>query len=153
MPHYRYSVFGLDPDRTAIASGRNIRVSPKTTREVCHTIKGMTLEAAQDYLKDVQEKKRSVPFRRHRKKVGHRSDLVGWDAGRYPVKSATRVLEVLENAENNAIFKGLDTSRLRVIHACIHRGTKLKRIFPRAMGRSSPKIMTLTHIEIVLQED
>ncbi len=40
MPSWKYSIQGLDPDRTAIASGRDLRISPKAAREICHRIKG-----------------------------------------------------------------------------------------------------------------
>jgi hypothetical protein len=41
MPSWKYSIQGLDPDRTAIASGRDLRISPKAAREICHHIRGM----------------------------------------------------------------------------------------------------------------
>jgi len=44
MPSWKYSVQGLDPDKTAIASGRDIRIKPKVAREICHQLKGMKLE-------------------------------------------------------------------------------------------------------------
>jgi large subunit ribosomal protein L22 len=153
MPSYKLSVFGLDPDRTAVGCGRDMRISPKHAREVCAAIRGLPLEEAKTYLEEVEAKRRSVPFKRHRKKVGHRKDLQTWVIGRYPVRAAYEIRRVLENAENNSVFKGLDTSKLRIVHAAAMRGTKLKRVTPRAHGRSSPAIKTFTHIEIVLEED
>ncbi|MFQ5977711.1 MAG: 50S ribosomal protein L22 [Candidatus Heimdallarchaeota archaeon] len=153
MPSYKLSVFGLDPDRTAVGCGRDMRISPKHAREVCAAIRGLPLEDAKTFLEEVEAKKRSVPFKRHRKKVGHRKDLQKWVIGRYPIKAALNIRRVLENAENNSVFKGLDTAKLRVVHAAAMRGTKIKRVMARAQGRSSPKVKTLTHIEIVLEED
>ena len=46
VPNYKISVFGLDADRTAIATGRNMRISPKHAREICHELKGKYLETA-----------------------------------------------------------------------------------------------------------
>ncbi len=154
MPKWGYSIIEeeLDPEKTAIASGREIRVSHKHAREVCRTIKGMMLSNAKTYLRDVIDKKKAVPFRRHKKKLGHRHGLEKAFAGRYPIKTAQKVLRVVEGAEDNAENKGLDVDRLRILHAAAYPGIKIKRFTPRAHGRSSPKYKTTTHIEIVLDE-
>ena len=154
MPKWGYSIMTeeLDPEKTAKASGREIRVSHKHAREVCKTIKGMTLTHAKEYLKNVITKKQPVPFRRFRKKAGHRHGLEKAFAGRYPIKAAAKVLIVLEAAEANAENKGLDLDRLTIMHAAAYAGMKIKRFTPRAHGRASPKYETLTHIEIVLNE-
>ncbi|MFB0502068.1 MAG: 50S ribosomal protein L22 [Candidatus Bathyarchaeia archaeon] len=142
----------LDPEKTAKASGRELRVSPKSTREVCNTIKGMKLDQARNFLRQVILKKKPVPFRRHKKKVGHRRGLQKAYAGRYPAKAAQKVLGVLENAEANAEYKGLDIERLRIIHASAYPGMKIKRYIPRAFGRATPRFETLCHVELVLEQ-
>lgn len=154
MPKWGYSITEdeLDPERTAKASGREIRVSPKSAREVCKAIKGMMLNRAKRYLMDVMEKKKAVPFTRFNKKAGHRRGLEKGFAGRYPVKTAKHILKVLEGAEANAEHKGLDAERMRVIHTSAYPGMKIKRYMPRAFGRSSPKFQTLCHIEVALEE-
>jgi large subunit ribosomal protein L22 len=154
MPKWGYSIMTeeLDPEKTAKASGREIRVSHKHAREVCKAIKGMTLTHAKEYLKNVITKKQPVPFKRFRKKAGHRHGLEKAFAGRYPIKAAAKVLIVLEGAEANAENKGLDLDRLTIMHAAAYAGMKIKRFTPRAHGRASPKYETLTHIEIVLNE-
>ena len=154
MPKWGYSIIKeeLDPEKTAKASGREVRVSHKHAREVCRTIKGMTLTKAKAYLRDVMDKKKPVPFRRFKKKAGHRHGLQKSYAGRYPIKAAEKVLRVVEGAEANAENKGLDVDRLRILHAAAYPGIKIKRFTPRAHGRTSPKYQTLTHIEIVLAE-
>ncbi len=152
MPEWGYSVLELDPEKTAKASGRELRVSPKSTREVCNTIKGMKLDRARNFLRQVILKKKPVPFRRYKKKAGHRHGLQKAYAGRYPVKAAQKVLEVLENAEANAEYKGLDIERLRIIHASAYPGMKIKRYIPRAFGRATPRFETLCHVELVLEQ-
>ncbi len=152
MPEWGYSVLELDPEKTAKASGRELRVSPKSTREVCNTIKGMKLDRARNFLRQVILKKKPVPFRRYKKKAGHRHGLQKVYAGRYPVKAAQKVLEVLENAEANAEYKGLDIERLRIIHASAYPGMKIKRYIPRAFGRATPRFETLCHVELVLEQ-
>ena len=153
MPEWGYSITDLDPAKTVKSAGRELRVSHKHAHEVCTAIKGMTLEQARTYLNRVVAKKQPVPYRRYRKKLGHRHGVgQGAYAARYPTKTAKKFLQILAGAEANAEFKGLDIERLHIIHASAHPGMKLKRFTPRAMGRSSPKVQTLTHIELVLQE-
>ncbi len=154
MPKWGYSVIAeeLDPETTVKASGREVRVSHKHAREVCRTIKGMTLTQAKTFLLDVMEKKKVVPFRRHQKKLGHHTGIVGAFAGRYPVNAAQKTLKLLQQAQANAENKNLDTDNLTITHAAAYPGMKVKRFTPRAHGRASPKFDTLTHIELVLTE-
>jgi large subunit ribosomal protein L22 len=154
MPKWGYSIIEeeLDPEKTAKASGREARVSHKAAREVCRAIKGMMLANAEEYLRNVIDKKKPVPFKRYTKKLGHRHGLQKAYAGRYPIKAAQKVLLVIEGAEANAENKGLDVDRLRVLHAAAYPGMKIKRFTPRAHGRASPKYDTTTHIEIILDE-
>jgi len=152
MPEWGYSITDLDPTKTVKASGRELRVSHKAAREVCTAIKGMTLDQAKEYLNKVMLKKQPVPFRRYKKKLGHRHGVENAFAARYPVKAAQKILQVLEGAEANAEFKGFDLERLRILHAAAYPGMKLKRSIPRALGRSSPKIQTMTHVELVLEQ-
>lgn len=154
MPNWGYSIAEeeLDPEKTVKASAREIRISHKAAREVCRTIKGMMLTKAKQYLRDVMAKKKPVPYRRFTKKLGHRHGLERAWVGRYPVKASKHVLKVLESAEANAESKGLDTDRMRIIHASASQGMKIKRFKPRAQGRASPKFEILCHVEIALEE-
>ena len=45
-----------------------------------------------------------------------------------------------------------DLDRLKIISTAVHKGVVIKRIIPRAMGRSTAKNDTLTHVEVVAQE-
>lgn len=54
--------------------------------------------------------------------------------------------------ESNAEYKGMDLDRLKIIAVTVHKGTKLKRFTPRAMGRASPKYDTLVHVEMIAME-
>ena len=154
MPKWGYSIIDetLDEEKTAKASGRELKVSHKAAREVCRSIKGMMLNDAKQYLRDVQAKKKPVPYTRYNKKLPHRHGLTNSFSGRYPVKACAQILNVLQSAQANAENKGLDVDRLRIIHSAAYQGMKLKNYKPRAQGRSSPKYDTTTHVEIVLDE-
>ena len=54
MPSWKYSVEGLDKAKTAMASGRDLRISPKATREICSSIRKMRLEDAKKFLEEVK---------------------------------------------------------------------------------------------------
>ncbi len=154
MPKWGYSITEseLDPEKTAKASAREIRVSHKAAREICRTIKGMMLSKAKEYLKDVFDKKKPVPYKRFTKKLGHRHGLDKSYVGKYPVKAAKHTLKLLEGVEANAENKGLDIDKLRIIHASASQGMKIKRYRPRAQGRATPRFDTLCHIEIAVEE-
>lgn len=151
MPHWEYSITGLDPDKTVKCSGREIRISPKAATEICRAIRGMRLEQAKQFLEQVTTGSRPIEYRRYKKEVPHKS-LNNWYAGRYPIKASNRLLKLLEQLESNAEYRGLETDRLRIIHASCQRGRRLLRFQPRAFGRSSPTTDVLTHIELVAFE-
>ncbi len=152
MPQYGYSFEGFDPAVHVRASGREVNVSPKAAREVALTVKGMTVTKAIELMEDVTEKKMAVAFRRHKLKVGHRSELQGFPTGSYPVKTARAFIDVLRNLQSNSEFKGLDPDRVEIIHASAYAGRVIKDFVPRAMGRSSANFHQLVHIELVGKE-
>ncbi len=156
MPTWKYSFVEqkYDVDRLAKASGRDLRISPKHSREICNVLKGMKVDKAKVFLEKVIEMKQSVPYRRFRRKVPHRKDLkeFKWCNGKYPQKAAARIYEILSSAESNAEFKGLDIDSCRIIHACAQRGRQIKRFIERAHGSSTAKYKTLSHVELVLYE-
>ena len=112
----------------------------------------MLLSDAKRYLNEVKEKKSAVPFRRYKRGGAHRSNLEGFHAGAFPVKAASKVLDVLNNLEANADFKGRDVERMKIIYASALRGRVIRAYTPRAQGRSSPSFNTLVHIELVATE-
>jgi large subunit ribosomal protein L22 len=152
VPQYGYSFEGFDPAVHVRASGREVNVSPKAAREIAVTIKGMSIAKAIDLLELVESKKMPIAFRRHKLKVGHRSELPDFPSGSYPVKTARAYLDVLRNLQGNSEFKGLDPERVKIIHAAGYAGRTVKDYVPRAFGRSSPNFHQLVHIEVVGKE-
>ena len=148
---FKYAFQNYDRTRHVRASLREKTISHKHAREIAVKIKGMSIETARDYLQDVIRLKRAVPFRRYNNEVGHKSDT-GVMAGRYPQKAANEFVKLIDNLESNAEYRGMDLDRLKIINATVHKGRKLQRFTPRAMGRASPKVDILTHVELVAQE-
>ena len=153
MPNYSYSFEKYEKSRHVRASLRDKSISHKHSREIALALKGKNIEKAREFLEDVLSKKIAVPYRRYHNEVAHRTNIRdGFCSGRYPNKSTSEFLKLLDNLESNAEYKGMDLDRLAIVSCVIHKGTKLERFTPRAMGRSSPKIDTLVHIEIVAKE-
>jgi len=132
--------------------GMELHISPKHAREICRTLRGMRANLARAYLEDVIALKRSIPFKRYRRNVAHRHDLVGWDAGRYPEKAAKAVLIVLDNALANAEYKGMESDKMKIFHAGTLKGRTIRGWMPRAMGRATPKNTETVSVEMVLTE-
>ena len=151
MGRYDYAFQNYDSTRQVRASMREKKVSHKHTREIAVAIKGLTIEKARDYLQSVLTHKRSIPFKRFKNQVGHRTDP-GVMSGRYPEKAVTEVLKLLDNLESNAEYKGMDLDRLKIINATAQKGVIIQRIMPRAQGRATANNNVLTHLEIVAQE-
>ena len=130
---YAYNNKDADESKTARAMARSLKVSPKHCVEICSAIRGMDVAKAKAYLNDVIEMKKAVPFKRHNRDVGH-------------------ILNVIENAEANAEYKGMDVENLKIEHISSHRGMVIRGARPRAFGRVTPFNTPTTHIQIVLVE-
>jgi large subunit ribosomal protein L22 len=59
---------------------------------------------------------------------------------------------LIHSVTKNAEYLGLDTERLEIIHVAANRGRGSEGIFPRAMGRATPKRRETVNIEIVVKE-
>lgn len=152
MPKLGFSYKVENDKNIARAFGKEIRVSPKHCVEICRELKGKKLEYAKDYLQEVIDMKRAVPFKRYKKGIAHRRGLNKWHSGRYPVKAASHIMKLLESAESNAEYKGLNVERLFIKHIMAQRGRVIRGFIPRAMGRASASNTPTTHIQVTLEE-
>jgi len=138
-----------DAENTSRALGKEMSVSPKHCREVCKMLTGMKVEDAKKYLEEVIELKRAVPYTRFKMYLNPKPKI---GPGRYPKNAAKAILRVLQSAQSNAEYKGLDAENMRVKVAAAHRGRIQKSFMPRAQGRSTPWNEQTTNIEIILEE-
>ncbi|MFB6220776.1 MAG: 50S ribosomal protein L22, partial [Halolamina sp.] len=146
-----YSV-DVDPEKTAKAMLRERHMSHKHSKAIAREIKGMTAGDAIDYLEEVIAGDRSVPFRSHNSGVGHRSDIEGWDAGRFPEKASEAFLDLLGNAINNADHQGFDGEAMEIRHVAAHKVGESEGRKPRAFGRASAWNTPEVDVELVLEE-
>lgn len=136
----------------------------QNTRETAFAIRKLPLTKAKRYLEDVLAHKQAIPFRRFCGGVGRTAQAKNRHSngqGRWPVKSARFILDLLKNAESNAeviifllfpfsdiflllvltyIFwvfqvKGLDVDSLYISHIQVNQAQKQRRRTYRAHGR------------------
>jgi len=146
-----YSV-DADPDTTAKGMLRERHMSHKHSKAIAREIKGKTVEDAKAYLNAVIDGERSVPFKQHNSGVGHRSDIDGWDAGRYPEKASEAFLDLIENVVNNADEQGFDGETMEIMHVAAHKVGEVEGRKPRAMGRASAWNTPEVDVELILKE-
>ncbi|MCI4368820.1 MAG: 50S ribosomal protein L22 [Thermoplasmata archaeon] len=136
-------------ETVARARGLELQVSPKKTYEVLNAIRGLDLERARTILEGVVEGTTAIKFRRYNQETAHKK---GIGPGRYPKKVAKQLLQILQNAESNAEYDGMDTGGLYIQVASCARGRITKARMPRAHGRSTNWNEQTTNVEIVLAE-
>ena len=137
----------MKDEKTAVARGKEINISPKSANEVRYVIKKKNAKKAVVYLDKVQEKKEFVTFRRYNTGLGHRK---GGQPGKFPVKAAKEVQKILKHAIKNAEFKGLESEKLQISHATAYKTLTLDRIKPK--GKATPHRIDLTNIEIEVRQ-
>jgi large subunit ribosomal protein L22 len=147
-----YSV-DADPDETAKAMLRERHMSHKHSKAIAREIKGKTAAEAETYLQAVIDGDRSVPFKSHNAGVGHRSDIDGWDAGRYPEKASEAFLDLITNAVNNADNQGFDGEEMVIDHVAAHKIGESQGRKPRAMGRASAWNTPEVDVELILKAE
>ncbi|MDQ2054868.1 MULTISPECIES: 50S ribosomal protein L22 [Halobellus] len=146
-----YSV-EADPETTAKGMLRDRPISLKHSKAISREIKGMPVEDAEEYLQDVIDEKRSVPFKQHNTGVGHRSDIDGWDAGRYPEKASKAFLELLQNVASNADEQGFDGRSMTIKHVAAHKVGERQGRKPRAFGSADPWNTPICDVELIVEE-
>ncbi|HET6398622.1 MAG TPA: 50S ribosomal protein L22 [Candidatus Thermoplasmatota archaeon] len=140
-----------DPATTARAYGRDMPCSPKSGRNIAIHIQGMPVKRAKDVLTKAINLEQPIPFRVRHRKIHHRRGE-GFGPGKYAVQTAKCMLKVLESAEANAEYKGLDKDRLVISHASAYQGTVIQAYTPRAQGRATPHYNRLCNFEVILTQ-
>ncbi|KAK8537314.1 hypothetical protein V6N13_042247 [Hibiscus sabdariffa] len=151
----KYSKEPDNPTKSCKARGSDLRVHFKNTRETAFAIRKLPLVKAKRYLEDVMVHKQAIPFRRFCRGVGRTAQAKNRHSngqGRWPVKSAKFILDLLKNAESNAEVKGLDADALFISHIQVNQARKQRRRTYRAHGRINPYMSSPCHIELTLSE-
>ncbi|XP_062950385.1 large ribosomal subunit protein uL22-like [Cynocephalus volans] len=149
-----YSLDPENPTTSCKSRGSNLHVHFKNTHETTQAIKGMRIQKATKYLKDVTLQKQCVPFQHYNGVVGMcaQDKQWGWMQGQWPKKSAEFLLHVLKNAESNAKLKSLDVHSLVTEHIQVNKAPRMRHHTYRAHGQINPYVSSPCHIEMNLTE-
>ena len=114
----------------------------------------MKLTKAEDYLKDVLEHKRCIPYSRFDGSVGRTSAAIefGLTKGRYPEKSVKLMLNLLQNAKSNAEAKKLNIEKLAIKNVLVNQSAEGRRRTSRAHGSINAYCSSNCHVEIICEE-
>lgn len=134
-----------NPEHMATAKATSLPISFKQSVEICNFIRNKKVNDAKKILMDVSNKKEAIPFTRFNSDVGHKK---GMGSGRYPIKSSKELIKLLESAEANAQFKGLNTADLVIKHICANKAAKAWHF-----GRKRRRKAKRTNIEVIVQEE
>ncbi|MBW2988985.1 50S ribosomal protein L22 [Candidatus Woesearchaeota archaeon] len=141
---YKYSTKKYDKENMARAVGRSIPISTKFSVEICNLIRNKKTGRAKEILKNVIAGKEAIEFKRFKRDLSHKK---GMGPGRYPKNASIEILKLIECAEANAQFKGINTSDLYIPHINAQLASR-----PWRYGRQRRRKAKRTHIEIIVQE-
>ncbi len=135
----------MTDEHTATASIMNTPISTKQSVEICSAVRGKSLPKAKAFLQRVINKDEAVPYRRFKMNVAHKPGNIA--AGRYPMKSATAILALLNSVESNAEDKGLDKEKLYIQTIMANKASRGYR-----PGRTRGIKARNTHVKVIVAE-
>ena len=114
----------------------------------------MLLNKAEEYLKDVLDHKRCIPFSRYDHSIGRCSAAIqfGLTKGRYPEKSVRIMLNLLKNAKANAETKKLNIEKTIIKNVLVNHATEGRRRTYRAHGSINAYCSSNCHVDIICEE-
>ena len=114
----------------------------------------MLLTKAEEYLKDVLEHKRCIPYSRYDHSIGRCSAAIqfGLTKGRYPEKSVRIMLNLLKNAKANGEVKGLNADKILIKNVLVNHATEGRRRTYRAHGSINAYCSSNCHVDIICEE-
>nr|XP_012332215.1 60S ribosomal protein L17-like [Aotus nancymaae] len=149
-----YSLNPENPSKSGKPRISNICVPFKNTRETAQAIKGMHIQKATKYLKDIASQKQRVSFRCYDEGVGSvQAKQWGWTQGWWPKESAESLLHMFKNAERNAELKGVDVDSLVIEHIQMNKAPKSRHCIYGARGWLDPYMRSSRHIKMILIEE
>ena len=124
-----YYALKANKKKTAKSYGRALRISSRSSVDVCKVINGKNLDKGKRFLADIMARKRNI-------------------RGKHFDNCVSAVSEMVDSAAANAEAKGLDPAKL-IIHASSHKGYTFRR--PRRF-KCRGQIRKIASIQVVLEE-
>ncbi|KAH9385299.1 large subunit ribosomal protein L17e [Nematocida major] len=149
-----YAYTPKNEEKAVRAAMKDAKISFKNTHQTVTILRGMWLVSAIKYLEDVLAHKRCVPMKRFNGGVPRVAQAKEFGAlqGRWPEKSVIQAKCLLKNMQNIAVEKGLDVSKVKIMHAQVNRAPIIHNRTYRAHGRVTAWNKSPCHIEIVAEE-
>lgn len=134
--------------KSCTTSAKDLRVHFKNTFETARAIRGMLLNKAEAYLRQVLDHQRCVPFTRYDGATGRTGQAKEWGTthGRWPEKSVKAVLNLLTNLRANAEAKRLNVDKLVVANVQVNQAAHGRRRTFRAHGRVNAYLSSPCHV-------
>ncbi|KAI9602533.1 hypothetical protein H4Q26_001823 [Puccinia striiformis f. sp. tritici PST-130] len=129
----KYAAAHLIPKKE---DGRKIE---RQHEETAAAITGLKLAKALSFLSDVTEHKQCVPFRRFSGGVGRTAQAKAHNhtQGRWPLKTAKYMIQLLKNAQANAVANELEPEDLTITSVNVNQAPKTRRRTYRATDEST----------------
>ena len=124
---------------------KDLPISTKWAIEISNFIRHKNLSQAKKQLEKVLEYKLAIPLRRFNFDRGHRKGNMG--PGFYPQKSTKYILSLLNSAEANAEYKGLNKESLYIKEIIPNKGSTSWRT-----GRHGRRQAKRTNLNLVIEE-
>ena len=141
---YNYSIKNLK-ENMAKALGSDMPISFKQSIEICNYIRGDKIPKAKLKLQQAIDMKKPIPFKKYTEGAGHKPGKLA--SGKYPLKACGAILKLLNSAEANALYKGLNSKGLVIAHLSVKQAPQSWHY-----GRRMRRKMKRCHIEIILEE-
>ncbi|MFH0868477.1 MAG: 50S ribosomal protein L22 [Candidatus Woesearchaeota archaeon] len=139
-----YSEKSYNKETMARALGKSLPISFKQSIEICSLIRNKDVNYAKKVLNGAISLTTPIPFRRFNMNMGHKKNIM---SGRYPKKTSTEILKLIDCVEANAQFKGLNTANLVITHINANKASKVTHF-----GRKRSRDAKRTNVEIVVRE-
>lgn len=149
-----YAYTPKNEDKAVKSAMKDAKISFKNTHQTVTILRGMWLVSAIRYLEDVLAHKRCIPMKRFNGGVPRVAQAKEFGAlqGRWPEKSVIQVKCMLKHMQNIAVEKGLDVSKVKIMHAQVNRAPIIHSRTYRAHGRVTAWNKSPCHIEMVAEE-
>lgn len=138
-----YAFQRFEKDTMARVLMRDASVSLKKSLMIAQQLRGMMSDKALALLDRVIATEQPIKFTKFTNGAGHRS---GNGPGKYPIKAASAMKELVKSCVANAENKGLGTP-LRIVHVTAQQAS-----LPLHSGSRRSRSMKRTHLEIVMVE-
>lgn len=145
----------VDEKKIAKASRHNAPISVKYATEFGNYFRDMPINKAIKIATDIEAKKDYLPLVKYAKKVPNRKGISkrGTTIGRYPIKCAKYIREILEEVKANAENRNLDSDKLKILSLFAVKGVTRSKLQPMGRIGGKSRESKSTNFEVIVVEE